>query len=162
MNRVVKHSGQIWRHDTQNRMLLFCQLLFYRGEGWTASVVEKVTISKFCPHLKLPPIILVDQPIGTTLFNPAIWFITHIQKISTPIDQWPQIDSTTFKKSSSHECSNVPREHCNNYNSISQLSPWGLAFGKRVERTFGCDECVSVERMSATWGRIYGTGLPQL
>ena len=44
--------------------MLFLPLLLYRGKGWTASPVENVT-TEFSPRLKLPPIMWVDQPIGT-------------------------------------------------------------------------------------------------
>ena len=53
-----------WIQKYEAAILLFLPILLYRGEGWTASLVENVATSEFSPRLKLPPIIWVDWPIG--------------------------------------------------------------------------------------------------
>ena len=47
--------------------------------------------------------------------------------------------------------------------SLQTLSrgPWRLASGRRIRLTL-CGECVPVVGVSATWGWIFGAGLPQL
>ena len=74
LNGGVNPFGQIRRQDTKigGCHLAFVPLLLFRGKGWTASLVENVTTSKCSAHLKLPPIIWVNLPIGAPLFSPAL------------------------------------------------------------------------------------------
>ena len=80
LNREVKPLGPIRWLDTKigGCYLAFFTLFLYRGEGWTASLVENVTTSEFSPRLKLPPIIWVDRLIGTPLFSLALWLVRSV------------------------------------------------------------------------------------
>ena len=105
--------------------MLFSQLLMYRGKGWTASLVEKASISEFSPRLKLPHIIWADQPIRTPLIQSSYMVCCpHPEK--SQHSYLPQINSITFKMSSNHECCNVPWLHCNDckYFTIVGIVHW--------------------------------------
>ena len=70
--KVPISQSECSKQIAEAAILLFSPLLLYRGEGWTASLIENMTAIKFNPRLKLAPIIWLDQPNGTPLLIPGL------------------------------------------------------------------------------------------
>ena len=76
LNRVVKPFGPIRRQDTKNRRLPSClfPITFEKGPGLISESSLKCDHYWIQPPPETAPIIWMDEPIGTPLFNPALWF----------------------------------------------------------------------------------------
>ena len=76
LNRVVKPFGPIRRQDTNNLRLpssLF-PITLEMGPGLISESNSKGDHYWIQPPPETAPIIWMDEPIGTPLFNPALWF----------------------------------------------------------------------------------------
>ena len=87
----------------------FPQIAFVQGRGLNNECSWKSDHFWIQP---LPPIIWVDQPIGSPLIQSSYMVCCPHAGISQYC-HWPQIHWISFEQSTSHECSDVPLWHCN-------------------------------------------------